>query len=112
VQIFPLGNLFTNWGLNTNFFKKMGFDIILAVTQLLAADESLAVPVAAIQALVQSVSKGNAKTYQELMKNLEDCCLILKTHGNNRIAFQAGGDLFVRYVINFNYRSISRIQLP
>lgn len=80
----------------------MVFDIVHSVDSLIEKDSSLAFPIAAIQALVQSVKQGNATTYQELMKNLKDSAALLKSHGDFRIALQAGCDLFIRYVtLNF-----------
>ncbi|ORX95753.1 alpha subunit of the translation initiation factor eif2b [Basidiobolus meristosporus CBS 931.73] len=65
---------------------------------LMASDEDISMPVAAILTLVEVIKQSKASTMSEFMEMLEDASLSLKSSTRNFISLSAGCDLYMRFV--------------
>jgi len=75
------------------------FDVVKYYRTILANDENLAVPIAAVQCLSECVAKSSASTMQELIGTLYVAIDLLKQATSNLISLTAGCDLFLRFLM-------------
>lgn len=78
---------------------RLDFDIVAHYNRILEKDESLAVPIAAVQCLSECVARSNASTMQELIGTLYVAIDLLKQATSNLISLTAGCDLFLRFLM-------------
>ncbi|EPX73661.1 translation initiation factor eIF2B alpha subunit [Schizosaccharomyces octosporus yFS286] len=74
------------------------FDIVKIYKKFLEDDPEITMPVAAIEALVQLLSRSQAKTISEFMDILQSGSNALKNGVENNISLSAGCDIFQRFV--------------
>ncbi|EEB08521.1 translation initiation factor eIF2B alpha subunit [Schizosaccharomyces japonicus yFS275] len=74
------------------------FDIVKVYNRFLHDDPEITMPVAAIEALVQLLSRSQANTISEFMDILKNGSNALKEGVENSISLSAGCDLFQRFV--------------
>ncbi|KZF23201.1 nagb/rpia/CoA transferase-like protein [Xylona heveae TC161] len=79
--------------------SKDDFDIVETYQRLLREDPDLTMPVAAIESLVELLSRSDARTISETLDLLAISTLHLKRSIPNPISLSAGTDLFQRYLI-------------
>lgn len=75
------------------------FDVVETYKRLLAEDNEMTMPVAAIEALVLALSNTPATTVSETLDTLSTLTADLKRRIPNPISLSAGTDLFQRYII-------------
>ena len=76
------------------------FDIATTYRRLLAEDDELTMPVAAIEALIQGLANTPASTVSETLDLVSKLTAQLKQSIPNSISLSAGTDLFQQYLIS------------
>ncbi|KAF1965351.1 translation initiation factor-like protein eIF-2B subunit alpha [Bimuria novae-zelandiae CBS 107.79] len=75
------------------------FDIVSTYRSILAGDNELTMPVAAIEALVEAIAHSSVSTVAETLALLAHHTAVLKASIANPISLSAGTDLFQRYLV-------------
>ncbi|KAK5165249.1 translation initiation factor eIF-2B subunit alpha [Saxophila tyrrhenica] len=76
------------------------FNIVQTYRRLLAEDEELTMPVAAIEALIEGLANTPASTVSETLDLVQKLTAQLKQRIPNSISLSAGTDLFQQYLIS------------
>ncbi|KAF2103280.1 nagb/rpia/CoA transferase-like protein [Rhizodiscina lignyota] len=76
------------------------FNVVSTYKSLLASDPELTMPVAAIEALVETLAHSHATTISETLALLTTATNALKSAISNPISLSAGTDLFTRYLVS------------
>jgi translation initiation factor eIF-2B subunit alpha len=76
------------------------FDIVATYRRLLANDEELTMPVAAIEALIEALRNTPASTVSETLDLVSKLTAQLKQSIPNSISLSAGTDLFQQYLLS------------
>lgn len=79
--------------------SKDEFDVVTTYNRLLAEDPDLTMPVAAIETLVEALSRSRVTTISETLDVLQHATDTLKSSIPNPISLSAGTDLFTRYLV-------------
>lgn len=85
------------------------FDIVGTYKRLLASDEDLTMPVAAIEALISALAATPSTTVSETLDLVNKLTAELKRAIPNSISLSAGTDLFQQYLIANLQRPSSRV---
>jgi translation initiation factor eIF-2B subunit alpha len=84
------------------------FDVVATYKRLLAEDEDLTMPVAAIEALILAIAHTPASTVSETLDLVSSVTRALKQGVPNSISLSAGTDLFQQYLISNLQRPSAR----
>jgi translation initiation factor eIF-2B subunit alpha len=84
------------------------FDVVSTYRRLLAEDEELTMPVAAIETLILALASTPASTVSETLDLVSKLTAQLKQSIPNSISLSAGTDLFQQYLISNLQRPSAR----
>ncbi|KAI9889625.1 MAG: translation initiation factor eIF-2B subunit alpha [Vezdaea aestivalis] len=83
------------------------FNIVQTYNRILASDQALTMPIAAIDSLVELLSVSTTSTISETLEVLQTATATLKYAIPNSISLSAGTDLFTRFLVATLQRPVS-----